>query len=502
VPDVALVSDGAIDSTGAQFGAFVVYQGSGTGIGGTSLATPTLAGLVAGMNQLRAADGLPALGELGPRLFPLIGTGALNDITTGTNGGYSAGTGYDLCTGVGSLNVTRLVADLDIYGLVPAISVDGHRSGDTVVVPAGGSTAVTVRFSASDVGVALGGIRFNVWNPPSGSTTPFAGYFNSDGGAFASVHGSSGEVDQTVNLTPGDWYFWTDAESAAGDYFSTGAWTSGYVLHVVAGSPASAAPTADAAPVAAIAVDGHSSGDTVTLPASGTSQVLVRFRASDSSANLSGIRLNIWNPPSGSTTPFAGYFNSAGGGFTAMSGSAGEVDAAITLSPGTWYFWTDGENSAGDYASTGAWTGGFVLRVLAYGSSSSASSSSTSSSSSSSPSAAPVPGISVDGHASGDSVTIPAGGSVSVVVRYTATDSSGNLSGVRYNEWNSTTGYFTNGTGGFVAPASGSAGEVDETVTLSPGTWYFWTDAENSAGAYVSTGAWTAGFVLHVSQGS
>ena len=54
------------------------------------------------------------------------------------------------------------------------------------------------------------------------------------------------------------------------------------------------------------------------------------------------------------------------------------------------------------------------------------------------------------------------------MVRYRASDPDGNLAGIRYNVWNSTTGYFDNGGGGF-APASGGSGEVDHPVTLNTG---------------------------------
>ena len=108
----------------------------------------------------------------------------------------------------------------------------------------------------------------------------------------------------------------------------------------------------------------------------------------------------------------------------------------------------------------------------------------------------PVPTISVDGHNSGDTVS---GGSA-VTVRYGATDSTGILSGIRYNIWNSTTGYFDNGGGGYTA-TGGSSGEVDKVVTLStPGEWYFWTDAIDTLGQTASTGAWGAGFHLTVTK--
>jgi hypothetical protein len=45
----------------------------------------------------------------GPRLYALCGTSSYHDVTTGSNG-FSAGTGYDLATGLGSVNVANLLA--------------------------------------------------------------------------------------------------------------------------------------------------------------------------------------------------------------------------------------------------------------------------------------------------------------------------------------------------------------------------------------------------------
>jgi hypothetical protein len=112
---------------------------------------------------------------------------------------------------------------------------------------------------------------------------------------------------------------------------------------------------------------------------------------------------------------------------------------------------------------------------------------------------APTPAVSVE---SSTTVTRPYHGSVAVTVRYTANDPAGFLSGIRYNVWNPSTGYFDNGGGGF-ASESGTDGEVDRTVTLnSDGTWYFWTDAQDCFGNYATTGAWWSGYTITVVQGA
>jgi hypothetical protein len=254
---------------------------------------------------------------------------------------------------------------------VPRITVDGHSNGDTITLAAGASGLfqVTVRYSATDTSKNLSGIRYNLWNPPAGNLMPFAGLFSNGGGFFAET-GGYGEVDQTITLTPGDWYLWTDAQNANGDYASTGAWTIGYILHVVQGNgsvtttaPAPTTLPADVAPYAGIAVEGHSNGDTLTITPGGSATVTICYSATDTSNNLSGIRYNMWNPPSGSLVPFAGYFSN-GNGFASETGGSGQINKIMNLTAGDWYFWTDAQNSNGDYTSTGAWTQGYVLHVV------------------------------------------------------------------------------------------------------------------------------------------
>ena len=97
VPDVAGDAD---PLTGYQ----VRVDGVDQVLGGTSAVAPLWAALVARLNQL-----------LGTRLgdphqaFYQIGSTAFHDITVGTNGAYTAGLGWDPCTGLGSPNGQALL---------------------------------------------------------------------------------------------------------------------------------------------------------------------------------------------------------------------------------------------------------------------------------------------------------------------------------------------------------------------------------------------------------
>src|SRR5579884_1361491 len=352
-----------------------------------------------------------------------------------------------LLTGMCSLN-----ADPSAW-----ISVDGHNSGDTITRPYGGSVTVTVRYNASDPDGILSGIRYNVWNASTW-------YFDNGGGDFIPQSGYSGEVDETITLdSDGDWYFWTDAQNSQGASSSSGPWTDGFHLTVVQ------APNQPPSP--SISVDGHTSGTTIVRPYGGSVTLTVHYSATDPDGNLSGIRYNIWNP-----SPW--YFDS-GGGFIPQAGGAGEVVKTFTVSSdGDWYFWTDAQDSQGASASTGPWQNGFHLIIVQ------------------APNNPPNPSISIDGHNSGETVTLARGGSLSVTVHYAATDPDGNLSGIRYNIWNPNTGYFDNGGGGY-ASQSGGSGQVIKTFNINNvGDWYFWTDAQDTFGSYASTGAWTNGFKI------
>ncbi|HEY9241284.1 MAG TPA: S53 family peptidase [Streptosporangiaceae bacterium] len=105
VPDVAGCAD---PQTGYQ----VLVDGQSMVVGGTSAVAPLWAALVCRMVQ---STGKP-FGLLQPLLYQGVtaGTAAagFQDITSGSNGDYSAGPGWDACTGLGSPNGTTLLSQL------------------------------------------------------------------------------------------------------------------------------------------------------------------------------------------------------------------------------------------------------------------------------------------------------------------------------------------------------------------------------------------------------
>jgi len=105
VPDVSLTAD-------PNDGAFVILNGEVQQIGGTSWSAPVWAGFCALINEARNSAGKPPLSFLNPTIYPLLGTPAFRDITTGSNGAFTAGPGYDLITGLGVPDIKALIAKL------------------------------------------------------------------------------------------------------------------------------------------------------------------------------------------------------------------------------------------------------------------------------------------------------------------------------------------------------------------------------------------------------
>ena len=201
-------------SANAGIGMVIYDAGSWTAVGGTSLAAPFIAGIVADKNDGCTA----ATGNLNPALYGLWAQGvygtALNDIIqgdndlTGSNGGqYTAGQSYDAASGVGSpipaglscpevasvqppsgapgsqVTVTGLGLEKAsvFFGNAQAQVVGTSATSATVVVPSGGG-GVSVHAS-SVMGSGTSAASFDITG--SGSV-PSSGYdlVGRDGGVF------------------------------------------------------------------------------------------------------------------------------------------------------------------------------------------------------------------------------------------------------------------------------------------------------------------------------
>lgn len=167
VPDVSMFSaDGATnDSLGyliCEVGSCASGAANGGSWGGTSASAPVFAGIVALLNQHLVQQGAlttPGLGNINPHLYLMAAntSDVFHDITSGSNivpctsgttdcpssgsYGYSAGTGYDQVTGLGSVDAYNLVTEWNNYSLTGTTTtvVSSNISpvyGDTVTLTA------------------------------------------------------------------------------------------------------------------------------------------------------------------------------------------------------------------------------------------------------------------------------------------------------------------------------------------------------------------------------
>jgi subtilase family serine protease len=169
VPDVAYNASGS-----SPFG---VYDTSGYGgwiaVYGTSAGAPQWASLIAIADQGRAANSqgtLDGFSQTLPKLYSIAQTD-FHDITTGSNGGYSAGQGYDLVTGRGTPYANLIANDL--------IDSTGGNKPPTVATPASASpnpvTGTTTNLSvlgADDGGESNLTYTWTVTSEPSGASAP------------------------------------------------------------------------------------------------------------------------------------------------------------------------------------------------------------------------------------------------------------------------------------------------------------------------------------------
>ena len=105
VPDVAFAAD-------PNTGAYLIFLNQPVAFGGTSWSSPCWAGLCALINQARADQGRAPLTAFNAALYLQADTNAFRDIVYGNNGAYNCTTGYDLVTGLGVPNFTRLAQRL------------------------------------------------------------------------------------------------------------------------------------------------------------------------------------------------------------------------------------------------------------------------------------------------------------------------------------------------------------------------------------------------------
>ena len=179
VPDVALSAAAHDGYTGVTGGRNVFYSG-------TSAPTPSFAGIAALLNQYLVSAGAqaqPGLGNINPALYRLAlsTTDVFRDITTGDNLvacaknglncqngslGYKAGSGYDLVTGLGSVDAYQLVTQ---WNNQPGRTTTTLTADSTTITVNGAVKLTAAVRAASGSGTPSGTVSFNVADTSLGS---------------------------------------------------------------------------------------------------------------------------------------------------------------------------------------------------------------------------------------------------------------------------------------------------------------------------------------------
>jgi uncharacterized protein (TIGR03437 family) len=178
-PDVAFSSDPNHDG-------YLIYDnGKQEPIGGTSIATPVFAGMVALLNQYLGTNGL---GNINPNLYRLAqnNPNVFHDVTTGNNFhycqsgtpncgagshpsvGYTAEPGWDAVTGLGSVDAANLLAYWDTGIVGTATTVTANPSSFTL----SGQTTLTVTVKAAGSSITpTGTVAFTFGSTSLGTAT-------------------------------------------------------------------------------------------------------------------------------------------------------------------------------------------------------------------------------------------------------------------------------------------------------------------------------------------
>jgi len=275
--------------------------------GGTSVATPVFAGIVALISQYLVANRVQSksgVGNINPTLYRLAASApsAFHDITLGNNMvpcqqgtkdcganlllGYSAGTGYDLATGLGSVDAYNLVTQ---WPSTPAIATTTTVTATPTSILTSAATTLTATVSAS-----------------TGSTTPTGSV------AFSAGSTSLG----TVNL------------SGSGATATASLRVNGSQL-----APGNNIITASYGGSTSFGVSSGSVMVSVTVPAVATTTTVTANPTSITAGGSTALRATV-TATSGSATPTGSVSFTLGGkslGTANLSGSGGAASASLTV---------------------------------------------------------------------------------------------------------------------------------------------------------------------------
>ncbi len=186
VPDVSLAASPDHD-------AWLFYSGGSLGgVGGTSVGAPSFAGMMALLNQYLVAKGIQGsagLGNVNPRLYAMAQTapGVFHDVTSGDNLvdpcssrsrncnpapiGYTAGTGYDQVTGLGSMDTFNMISSWSAGGAVTRSAANVQVTSDASSITPTDTTIVTATVKGSNGATPTGTVTFMQGSTTLGTAT-------------------------------------------------------------------------------------------------------------------------------------------------------------------------------------------------------------------------------------------------------------------------------------------------------------------------------------------
>jgi subtilase family serine protease len=233
-------------------------------LGGTSLAAPSWAGILAVVNQGRRLAGKDTL-DSRRDTFPLLYTAPasdFHDVTSGNNGD-SATSGYDLVTGRGSPDANLLVPFL-VNGTIPAPPTNSGPTIASLLASASnvveGNTVTLTATGVSDPGASGLAVTFyEETNGVAGLQTGANGDF-----AFSPVTDGSNAIDLDTSNVTGTFTFYAQLTDSSGRASASG--TAAPSVSVTVAAPTNTGPT-----IAGISATPNPivSGDQLTVTATG-----------------------------------------------------------------------------------------------------------------------------------------------------------------------------------------------------------------------------------------
>jgi len=358
VPDVSL-------SAAGHDGYLIYMNGGEYVVGGTSAASPSFASLMALVVQSAGAR----QGNANTAFYALAGkqtsggAAVFHDTTTGSNSvpgvaGFTAGTGYDRATGLGSVDGNVMVSHWSDATTVPTFQAG--LASSTVTVGAGSNSSTNLNVTVS--GGFNASVSFTATGLPTGVTATFTPTSLAAPGSGTSV----------LKLT-------ASSTAKVGTYTASISATSGKTVQKIAVSITVApAPTFTLGTTSAsVSVAAGGSGTaTLTVTGNSTFNSAVGFSVSGLPAGVTAsfAPASISAPGSGSTTltfsassavvpkSYAVVVTASGGGVTKTSSLTVNVPG-FTLTPVSATVSVSGKTTKGTVAFTTSALGGFASAI-------------------------------------------------------------------------------------------------------------------------------------------